>query len=55
MTPDGGRTWDYWTQLKLSMLRDYLSRFSLASKALPERIYLDAFAGEGDGRDLLTG
>lgn len=55
MTPDGGRTWGYWTQLKLSMLRDYLSRFSLASKALPERIYLDAFAGEGDGRDRLTG
>ncbi len=55
MTPDGGRTWGYWTQLKLSMLRDYLSRFSVASKALPERIYLDAFAGEGDGRDRLTG
>jgi len=55
MTPEGGRTWGYWTQLKLAMLRDYLSRFALASKAQPERIYLDAFAGEGSGRDRLTG
>jgi three-Cys-motif partner protein len=55
MTPEGGRTWGYWTQLKLAMLRDYLSRFAVASKAQPERIYLDAFAGEGSGRDRLTG
>jgi three-Cys-motif partner protein len=55
MTPEGGRTWGYWTQLKLGMLRDYLSQFAIASKAQSERIYLDAFAGEGDGRDRLTG
>jgi three-Cys-motif partner protein len=55
MTPEGGWTWGYWTQLKLAMLRDYLSRFAIVSKAQSERIYLDAFAGEGDGRDRLTG
>jgi three-Cys-motif partner protein len=55
MTPEGGRTWGYWTQLKLGMLRDYLSQFAVVSKAQSERIYLDAFAGEGDGRDRLTG
>ena len=55
MTPEGGRTWGYWTQLKLAMLRDYLTQFVVASQAQSERIYLDAFAGEGHGRDRLTG
>jgi three-Cys-motif partner protein len=55
MTADGGRTWGFWTQLKLAMLRDYLAAFVIASQSQPERIYLDAFAGEGDGRDRLTG
>jgi three-Cys-motif partner protein len=55
VTPDGGRTWGFWTQLKLAMLRDYLTRFAVASQTQPERIYLDAFAGEGAGRDRLTG
>ena len=55
MTPEGGRTWGYWTQLKLAMLRDYLTQFVVASQTPSERIYLDAFAGEGHGRDRLTG
>lgn len=55
MITDGGRTWGFWTQLKLTMLRDYLAAFVVASQSQPERIYLDAFAGEGGGRDRLTG
>jgi three-Cys-motif partner protein len=37
------------------MLKDYLDRFATASQRQGERIYLDAFAGEGDGVDRLTG
>jgi three-Cys-motif partner protein len=37
------------------MLADYLARFATASKGQSERVYLDAFAGEGSGLDRLTG
>lgn len=37
------------------MLEDYLAAFATASKGQSERIYLDAFAGEGHGLDRLTG
>ncbi len=55
MTKTKGRAWGFWTQAKLQMLADYLSGFAQASKALPEAVYLDAFAGEGHGLDRLTG
>jgi three-Cys-motif partner protein len=50
-----GRSWGYWTRAKLQMLADYLAGFATASKGQSERIYLDAFAGEGTGLDRLTG
>jgi three-Cys-motif partner protein len=37
------------------MLADYLAGFATASKGQSERVYLDAFAGEGSGLDRLTG
>jgi three-Cys-motif partner protein len=55
MTAEAGRSWGYWTRAKLEMLSDYLSGFATASKGQSERIYLDAFAGEGTGLDRLTG
>jgi three-Cys-motif partner protein len=55
MTPEAGRSWGYWTRAKLEMLSDYLAGFASASKGQSERIYLDAFAGEGTGLDRLTG
>lgn len=55
MTPPTGRSWGYWSRLKLQMLADYLSKFALVSKTQSERIYLDAFAGEGTGVDRVTG
>lgn len=55
MTGAQGRSWGYWTRAKLEMLADYLAAFSTASKSLSERVYLDAFAGEGSGLDRLTG
>ncbi|HWX73727.1 MAG TPA: three-Cys-motif partner protein TcmP [Solirubrobacteraceae bacterium] len=55
MTPAPGRSWGYWTQAKLQMLADYLAGFATASKGQSERVYLDAFAGEGFGLDRLTG
>lgn len=51
----GQRTWGYWTQAKLEILQKYLRAFATASKGPSERIYLDAFAGEGSGVDRLTG
>jgi len=50
-----GRSWGYWTRAKLEMLADYLAAFATASKGQSERVYLDAFAGEGAGLDRLTG
>lgn len=50
-----GRSWGFWTQAKLEMLASYLSAFATASKGVSERVYLDAFAGEGRGRDRSSG
>lgn len=55
MTERAGRPWGYWTRLKLSILGEYLDGFARAASGQPERIYLDAFAGEGTGLDRLTG
>jgi three-Cys-motif partner protein len=50
-----GRSWGYWTQAKLSVLDEYLEAFVRAAAGPSERVYLDAFAGEGNGLDRLTG
>lgn len=55
MTRSEGRVWGFWTQAKLQMLAEYLGRFAQASKGQAERVYLDAFAGEGHGLDRVTG
>ncbi|HKI65985.1 MAG TPA: three-Cys-motif partner protein TcmP [Solirubrobacterales bacterium] len=55
MSETPGRSWGYWTRAKLEMLADYLAGFATASKGQAERVYLDAFAGEGSGLDRLTG
>lgn len=55
MTPESGRSWGYWTRAKLGILSDYLDAFLTASGGQQERVYLDAFAGEGTGMDRLTG
>jgi three-Cys-motif partner protein len=55
MTDSRLRVWGYWTRAKLQMLADYLARFAAASQSQSERVYLDAFAGEGSGVDRLTG
>jgi len=55
VTKQAGRAWGFWTQAKLQMLRDYLGGFAQASKGQVERVYLDAFAGEGRGLDRVTG
>ena len=55
MTDSNLRSWGYWTRAKLQMLKDYLDRFLIASQSQRERVYLDAFAGQGEGRDRLTG
>lgn len=55
MTELAGRSWGYWTQAKLSVLAEYLDAFVTASSGQAERVYLDAFAGEGAGLDRLTG
>lgn len=41
----GGRDWGYWTEQKLEMLREYLPRFTQASKKAKVTVYLDLFAG----------
>jgi three-Cys-motif partner protein len=56
MSEHAGRSWGYWTQLKLAILNDYLPAFLRASSGrAAEFVYLDAFAGEGRGIDRLTG
>jgi len=55
MSDAPGRSWGYWTRAKLEMLADYLAGFATASTGQSERVYLDAFAGEGSGLDRLTG
>lgn len=49
------RRWGYWTQEKLRVLHEYLDAFTTTSTASRERVYLDAFAGLGEGADRLTG
>jgi three-Cys-motif partner protein len=51
-----GRAWGYWTRGKLDVLRRYLDAFTTTTKnKASERIYLDAFAGQVENRDRLTG
>lgn len=50
------RSWGYWTEAKLELLGRYLDAFTTAtSLKASERIYLDAFAGEGRGVSRTTG
>jgi three-Cys-motif partner protein len=49
------RAWGYWSQAKLQILDDYLRAFLRASSTIQTRIYIDAFAGSGTGRDRATG
>lgn len=50
------RSWGYWTEAKLGLLERYLDAFTTATKHKSrERIYLDAFAGEGRGLSRTTG
>lgn len=39
------KLWGWWTVHKLEILEDYLRSFVRATSSLPERIYLDLFAG----------
>lgn len=55
MTGGHSRAWGYWSQAKLQILHRYLPAFLNASSKVDERIYIDAFAGSGDGVDRLTG
>ena len=56
MTPAASRSWGFWTEAKLAILRSYLPAFLHASKGkASEFVYLDAFAGEGHGTSRLTG
>ncbi len=49
------RTWGFWTRGKLDVLRRYLDAYTTATKSVDHRIYLDAFAGEPDNEERLTG
>ena len=49
------RMWSFWTKGKLDVLRRYLDAYTTATKSVSERIYLDAFAGELDNEERLTG
>ena len=49
------RLWGYWTRSKLEILERYLDEFTTASKKSPETLYIDAFAGQPDNVDRLTG
>lgn len=40
------RSWGFWSELKLSLLKDYLEAFTTASKGQSRLVYLDAFAGQ---------
>jgi three-Cys-motif partner protein len=48
------RPWGYWTEVKLQILGDYLDRFLTACQSQREVVYLDAFAGEGEGLSRVT-
>jgi three-Cys-motif partner protein len=49
------RAWGPWSRFKLQVLDDYLRAFAVASTRSIHRVYLDAFAGEGEGIDRMTG
>src|SRR4051794_4308272 len=49
------RPWGYWTEVKLEILGDYLDAFLTACQSQREVVYLDAFAGEGQGLSRVTG
>ncbi|MEX2374987.1 MAG: three-Cys-motif partner protein TcmP [Dehalococcoidia bacterium] len=51
------RDWGDWTHLKLEILKQYLDRFTTATKfkSPTVRVFLDAFAGQGRGRSRETG
>lgn len=48
------RSWGFWSERKLWILEQYLSRFTTAAKGQLERIYIDALAGEGTGWSRTT-
>lgn len=49
------QSWGFWTRSKLEILEDYLAAFLTASSFKASgAVYLDAFAGEGAGKDRLT-
>jgi three-Cys-motif partner protein len=49
------RTWGFWTEHKLSMLSEYLTAFTTASKRSPSTLYLDLFAGRVRNISRTTG
>jgi three-Cys-motif partner protein len=49
------RSWGYWTEHKLSMLADYLPRFTTASSRARTTVYLDLFAGDIENISMITG
>lgn len=55
MTSEDVRDWGDWTELKLDILEQYLDRFTTASQRMDSRVFLDAFAGQGLGRNRRTG
>lgn len=56
MNAGAARSWGFWTEAKLEILRSYLPAFLQASKGrASEFVYLDAFAGQGHGINRLTG
>jgi three-Cys-motif partner protein len=50
-----GRGWGLWSRIKLSILAEYLGRFTTASKRSNEIVYLDLFAGEPQNFARTTG
>lgn len=49
------RPWRWWTEHKLQILQKYLQAFAKASMKVPERIYLDLFAGQAENISKETG
>jgi three-Cys-motif partner protein len=49
------RTWDFWTEQKLSMLAAYLPAFTTASQRSPRTLYFDLFAGDHRNLSRRTG
>jgi len=48
------RTWGYWTEHKLEMLKEYLHAFTTASARAGATIYLDLFAGAAQNKSRST-